>query len=677
MPDQPERKIEELLRTYGAKRRVDAGPPLELHPINRRLLQAEVARVRGQAAQPARRVPSWLNSVMALWPRLAFAAAMVAILGIGTWRISHTNSQPMRLAKVEDAQNPSRSRALAEAERQAPAAEWAMPEDRSSRPMSAGSLSRADIPAAAPPTPGIATKPAPAGVEQVRLSKDAGGADFAPVPAKLREADLGAVAAAVPAPTVASQDRKLDGQPTPERSVALAAQGALDHPVVQRSLQRLDQIAPVVAAPQANPVSLQTQSGARAPLPAEQPSASAAARLAQASRNSPSPRGRSASFGAPGADSVVTSGQAQPSRSAPADTLLAREMIGSESGKRAPGMAPREYRAAPGEPVADPNFTRAKRSDSMTGATGRQDLLARKDYSYFEVTQTDQAIGRFPDAYQSEHKAGVSGAVGAGGFAASGAMTQLTRQLAFGGTANGRGEPAPTGREAALADKLESPLAQRMALFAVRETKAPVEPVASPTGERLYFVKALAPAESEVQSRSQGEKEVLGSFVLELHGNEVRLIDKDGSVYSGQFEDAARPPAFSGGGAAVELKLKQDERAPEGTSSDNRVNRGLAITESGRVVHVRGTNRFQQSVWVQATFQAASEQAHDVTAARPAAVPVMRPAAGRQVLSIGTAPAPAMTSATTLRLVGKVRVGTNEAAFNAVRVAAPRRGPER
>lgn len=87
MPESPERQIEELLRAYAAKRRQEAGPPLELHPVHRRLLLDEAARTWGQQPAPASaRRPGWA-AIAALWPRLAGAAVVLALIGLGSWAV--------------------------------------------------------------------------------------------------------------------------------------------------------------------------------------------------------------------------------------------------------------------------------------------------------------------------------------------------------------------------------------------------------------------------------------------------------------------------------------------------------------------------------------------------------------------------------------------------------------
>ncbi len=68
MANEPERPIENLLRTYAEQRRRQGSTPIELHPVDRRKLQAEVARVFGsQTIEPQ----GFLRGVISSWPRLA------------------------------------------------------------------------------------------------------------------------------------------------------------------------------------------------------------------------------------------------------------------------------------------------------------------------------------------------------------------------------------------------------------------------------------------------------------------------------------------------------------------------------------------------------------------------------------------------------------------------------
>ena len=73
----PERPIEKLLRQAAEARRVQAGSP-ELHAVNRRMLQGEIARKFASAAPQKR---SFFELFM---PRIAWSAAMLIGLGLAT-----------------------------------------------------------------------------------------------------------------------------------------------------------------------------------------------------------------------------------------------------------------------------------------------------------------------------------------------------------------------------------------------------------------------------------------------------------------------------------------------------------------------------------------------------------------------------------------------------------------
>jgi len=79
MADDPERPIEKLLRACAEKRRRAAGPPFELHPVNRRLLQDEVARTFGDQSRSGHRFP-FLSA--RFWRRWAWGFAALAALGL-------------------------------------------------------------------------------------------------------------------------------------------------------------------------------------------------------------------------------------------------------------------------------------------------------------------------------------------------------------------------------------------------------------------------------------------------------------------------------------------------------------------------------------------------------------------------------------------------------------------
>src|SRR5688572_7392888 len=76
MPDDPNKKMDDLLKAYARERR--KAPELNLHPVTRKMLQAEVARTIGSENDR----PSWLYRLRAFWPQIAFAGSLCVILGI-------------------------------------------------------------------------------------------------------------------------------------------------------------------------------------------------------------------------------------------------------------------------------------------------------------------------------------------------------------------------------------------------------------------------------------------------------------------------------------------------------------------------------------------------------------------------------------------------------------------
>src|SRR2546423_8288015 len=96
MPSESDKKIEELLKAYAQKRRQQAGPPLELHPATRRLLQAEVANRRKSTGGKA---PSFFELLIQFWPRVAFAATIVVGLAAVLWVVSNKPAAEQQLAQ--------------------------------------------------------------------------------------------------------------------------------------------------------------------------------------------------------------------------------------------------------------------------------------------------------------------------------------------------------------------------------------------------------------------------------------------------------------------------------------------------------------------------------------------------------------------------------------------------
>src|SRR4051812_4249835 len=99
MPEQPKNKAEELLQRH-AKERRERGGDFALHPATRQLLQGEVARHYGAAAQTERRagIAAWFTA----WRSVSFAAALVVVLGVGAWIASRPrgdSAEHMEFAK--------------------------------------------------------------------------------------------------------------------------------------------------------------------------------------------------------------------------------------------------------------------------------------------------------------------------------------------------------------------------------------------------------------------------------------------------------------------------------------------------------------------------------------------------------------------------------------------------
>jgi hypothetical protein len=99
----PERDIEKLLREAARKRLEKAGAPTELHPVNRRALQEEVARQFGGKKAALR--PSFLGWLGRGWPRLAVSFGLVLLIGVAAmvWiqRDSRARAKNQTLAMTE------------------------------------------------------------------------------------------------------------------------------------------------------------------------------------------------------------------------------------------------------------------------------------------------------------------------------------------------------------------------------------------------------------------------------------------------------------------------------------------------------------------------------------------------------------------------------------------------
>src|SRR5262249_31909182 len=96
--DPQNNRMDEALKGFAKKRREEAVAPFELHPATRQLLQGEVARVHRPSAASRR---SLLQTITLFWPRLAFAAAAFAVLGLVCWLVF----PPLHSASTDLAKN--------------------------------------------------------------------------------------------------------------------------------------------------------------------------------------------------------------------------------------------------------------------------------------------------------------------------------------------------------------------------------------------------------------------------------------------------------------------------------------------------------------------------------------------------------------------------------------------
>lgn len=92
MPNEPDSNNDQALRAYAEQRRTQAGAPGELHPVNRRLLQAEIARMHGSPNAPAAPRANWFAG---LWPRLATTSVLI-VAGVFAFRSTRDDTAPQR-----------------------------------------------------------------------------------------------------------------------------------------------------------------------------------------------------------------------------------------------------------------------------------------------------------------------------------------------------------------------------------------------------------------------------------------------------------------------------------------------------------------------------------------------------------------------------------------------------
>ena len=131
MPDEPNRNVEDQLKTWAQKRREEAEAPFELHPATRKMLQEEVARTfRKELDAPLGKPkdpPSYVGGhaggwLKMFWSRFALTGslcvALVVVVGILFLGITKSKFKSQQLALVREQEKARPSEA---ARRDAPA----------------------------------------------------------------------------------------------------------------------------------------------------------------------------------------------------------------------------------------------------------------------------------------------------------------------------------------------------------------------------------------------------------------------------------------------------------------------------------------------------------------------------------------------------------------------------
>ncbi|MDB6027467.1 MAG: hypothetical protein JWM68_3690 [Verrucomicrobiales bacterium] len=98
--DEPNPKMDKMLRDYAKKRREAAGP-LEMHAATRRMLQGEVLRTLGKTAPVAEnRTPNLLRWRKLIWAGAALAIVAMVLLSSAPF-LSNSKRQPTQLAAAK------------------------------------------------------------------------------------------------------------------------------------------------------------------------------------------------------------------------------------------------------------------------------------------------------------------------------------------------------------------------------------------------------------------------------------------------------------------------------------------------------------------------------------------------------------------------------------------------
>lgn len=184
------------------------------------------------------------------------------------------------------------------------------------------------------------------------------------------------------------------------------------------------------------------------------------------------------------------------------------------------------------------------------------------------------------------------------------------------------------------------------------------------SGVRYHFVSA--PRAAPQRSKTSTPMNALSSFDFERHGDRVSIADADGSVYEGSVvSEREAMPQPSGG-----LSWMKQEAVDQSRGS-------LAAREASRpeqpgrqvlVFRATGTNRtLNQPVLMRGVIRSSGDVNAPGDAAQPRGQPATAPPATSTARRNLTRTVSANSEGPELQLEGRLRVGTNESDFRAVR----------
>lgn len=619
MPDQPERKIEELLRAYAAKRREDSGAPLELHPAHRKLLQAEVARLRQVRATPP--VSGWVR-LLAPWPRLAFAAAVAAMLGVCVWWMSSPPEEPTRLAKQ-------------------------------------------DVPAPAPMEPVDAAPQKTRALNAVASPR-----------ADLVRRSVGASHPAAPSPNAATLVQAPAALPSPPAEPPVALQ-------IDTATARLrSSPAPVRSAIETGPAASQSDVRGLAVLTQPMRPGSDAKVVATDADSQSAPRllakgqeglAVSRGSGATGGQVMMTfetagtwvAQQTQPARQTPQDSARFRPELSLAS------------TAADSERSQDALFAYKMKGPALTDALGRVESDHAVNWFALNGSATapntalpalSRGTGAFRTAFytaelHSEATRTMSAGSGVGApalaeqekrYGATGFMATGGRYVSTQALATARPQPATVSSARSAKPSV--------AIGGVSGARNEVRGFAA--GVRYRFVSVQEQDGKSSRTAPKVPMRSVGGFEVERRGERISLLDADGSVYEGEIVEQSESIGATDKLAESAIKSLNDVARREEASGRPARETNAAV---GRIVAFRavGTNRtLCQPVSVQAVVRAAAVPFEGAGVSRTRALPAAPP------VSLGVS---TESKAEVWQMEGRVRVGTNESTLHAVRRMPERR----